>query len=169
MNEKPSRLYEYVITQHARERYVEKLGPNSNRYKHLIECGKGCRKCHDLLWRQRDEVHLNRSTLNKVITARLFKAKPIEIDADSDFFVKMARRYPGKALSYLHQDDAIFVIVTGREGGEAQKVCVTCYESNHSIFTGYIHRRVLIPLELLTEDLLEHVRLAEAAFHKRIA
>ncbi len=132
-----AKTYDFIITNHVRERFVERFSEaNRKVYSHLKSC-KGCQRCYDLTFRLRREVDQSRHYLDKMICARLHTARETRIHHNNhEFMNRMARKYGDKPAHFLLSDDILFLVIDAPEG----KVCVTCMDAKDSVLGDFVRR-----------------------------
>lgn len=129
--------YDFIITNHVRERFVERFSEENRKvYSHLSSC-KGCQRCVSLIFRLKREVDSSRGFLDKVICARLHTARETRILHNNlDFMARMTAKYGDQPAHYLISDDILFLVVDS----EAGKVCVTCMDARDSVLGDFVRR-----------------------------
>lgn len=130
--------YDYIITNHVRERFVERFLPDSKKmYGHLRNC-KGCQRCVSLIYQLKDQVRNSYSYLNKVIYARLHEAKETRIHHNNTRFMEyMHNKYGYRNFHFLVSEGVVFVVVDADDG----KVVVTCIDGKNDAAIGDYVRR----------------------------
>lgn len=135
-----TKSYDFIITNHARERFVERFSEDRKKtYAHLSTCKnwQGCQRCVDLVFKLKKEVDESRHYLDKVICARLHTAHETRIHHNNhNFMTKMREKYGDRPAHYLISDDILFLVVDALEG----KVCVTCMDVRDSILGDFARR-----------------------------
>lgn len=129
--------YDFIITNHVRERFVERFSSENRKvYSHLSSC-KGCQRCVSLTYRLKREVDSSRNFLDKVICARLHAARETRIlHNNHNFMNRIMAKYGDQPAHYLISDDILFLVVDAEEG----KVCVTCMDVKDSILGDFVRR-----------------------------
>ena len=132
-----NRRYDFIITNHVRERFVERFSSDNRKvYAHLRSC-KGCQRCVSLTFRLKREVDSSRHFLDKMICARLHEAHETRIHHNNhDFMTRMTAKYGDKPTRYLISNDILFLVVESEEG----KVCVTCMDAKDSVLGDFVRR-----------------------------
>ena len=136
----------FIITNHARERFVERFSKNRRLYAHLGECG-GCSQCVSLLFRLRREVKENRP--DEIMLVKLQEARETKVHHNNlRFMHSMYEKYGYQNFHFLVGGEIIFVVVDD-EG----KVVVTCLDAKSSILADFLKRpkyrkKVLQPEEV---------------------
>ena len=130
----------FVVTNHARERFVERCSNNENRkaYAHLKDC-KGCQRCVSLLFKLKKEVVQSRQAWDNVIVSMLENARETRIHHNNEALMRrLTDKYGDKPAYYLLNDDVLFLVVDSNEPGK--KVCVTCFDAKDSVLGDFVRR-----------------------------
>lgn len=120
--------YDVIITNHLRERFVERFSKESADFIHLDQCREhGCISCRDLTYKLHDLVNNNKKMWDRIICAKIHDAKDVKIfQNDSRFMENMYSKYGYDRYSFLVEGDILFV-VNGRNVG------LTCLDAQWSI------------------------------------
>lgn len=131
----------YLITHHARERYVERFSRESKNFSHLSHC-KGCEQCRELTFLLNDLVNQQRYTWDKIICAKLHDAEDVRVfHNNTNFMERMYDRYGYGRFLFLVEGWILFVV---REDAGKQ-IVLTCMNVNNPvngsrIIADFIHR-----------------------------
>src|SRR5271156_6695066 len=80
--------YDFVITSHVRERFVERFSRESSKFGHLRDCRQTCCSvCLDLTYQLADLVKRNKSNWDSIICAKLHDAEEINVFHNSSVFM----------------------------------------------------------------------------------
>ena len=128
--------YEFIITNHLRERFVERFTENRKLYSHLRNCS-GCPKCVSLTFKLQKEVREKGRFLDKVICAKLHDAKEVRIHHNNAEYMEfMVKKYGDRKFQFLVNEDILFVVVIAEKG----KVVVTCENAKKSVLGDFVRR-----------------------------
>jgi len=136
-----SKQYNFVITHHARQRFVERFSRESVQFAHLSRC-KGCDECRDLTYALHNLVTQNKKNWDKIICAKLYDAEDVRIfHNNANFMEYMYTRYGYHRYRFLVEGYILFVI---READGGQ-IVLTCMNVNRPvngswIIADFIHR-----------------------------
>lgn len=130
----------WILTNHLRERYVERFH-NKRHYEHFRICSVGlnqkCETCVSLAFDLHEEVQKNRNYLDKVLAARLFKAKEERSYLNnSEFMQRMYNRYGYEPFQFLVHEEVLFVVLLK----EGKKIVPTCIPAKESVVGGIVTR-----------------------------
>lgn len=127
-----------IITDHLRQRFLERKKENKKRYSHLRTC-KGCNHCVSLAYELRRTIQGNRSTLDIEIRARLEESKEINyIRNDAGFMSYIYDKYGYESdHRFHHHEDIVFITIRCEERG---RVAVTCFDAKDSVFRDFLNR-----------------------------
>lgn len=127
----------YIITNHARERFVERFSEtNRKAYAHLRECN-GCQRCVSLTFRLKREVDTDRAALDQRILAMLAGSYETRIHHNNFRFMQnMADKYGDHPARFLVNGDTLFIVLDAPEG----KLCVTCLNAKTSVLKDFVRR-----------------------------
>jgi hypothetical protein len=116
--------YDIVITNHLRERFVERFSKESDHFTHLNKCRQTeCEICRDLTYDLMDLVQNNKQMWDRIICAKLHDAKDVKIfQNDFKFMETMYRKYGYDRYNFLVESNILFV-VNGRNIG------LTCFSA----------------------------------------
>jgi hypothetical protein len=98
-----------VITNHARERYVERV-LNPDKYGHLSGCHvESCQECVHLLHDLRNHIKMGRQYIDMGLRENISKAQNIK---DPNFLEIIRKHYPQENnYQFLQYRQAIYVII----------------------------------------------------------
>ncbi len=137
-----SRNYKFVITHHARQRFVERFSRESVDFLHLSMCRIGCDLCHELTFKLEDLVTRCKQNWDRIITAKLHDADDIRIfHNNSKFMEYMYNNYGFHRYRFLVEYPILFVV---READGVQ-IVLTCMNVNKPvngsrILADFVHR-----------------------------
>lgn len=135
-----NRKYNFIITDHARERFVERFSKESKNFIHLSHCN-GCELCRELTFKLYETVTQNRLMWNSIITIKVHDAKEVRIFHNNTTFMdEMYRKYGYSRYRFMVESEIIFVV---REVD--RNILQTCMSANNPvngsrIITDFIHR-----------------------------
>jgi len=137
-----TRQCRFLITHHARERYVERFSRESRIFVHLSEC-KGCDQCRQLTFWLNDLVKQRRETWDRIIYAKLRDAEDVRVfHNNTNFMERMYEKYGyDSRFRFLVEGWILFVI----KEDHGQYVVLTCMDVNNPvngsrIIANFIHR-----------------------------
>lgn len=122
----------FIITTHARERYVERFSAESEQFAHLSSCRQNeCETCRDLTFNLNSLVKGKRQMWDKILQAKLKDAEEIKIFQNNAVFMsKMYANYGcDKRYRFLVEGRILFVICV--DGG--RDVVKTCMDVNYPV------------------------------------
>lgn len=122
--------YDYRITNHCRERYVERFSKESSQFAHLYNCRQrnNCETCRDLSYTLYELVTNNRRNWDRIISAKIRDAKEIKIfQNDSNFMEVMYKKYGYDRYKFLNEGDILFVL-------SGSNVILTCFSALHPLY-----------------------------------
>lgn len=127
------REYEYKITQHGRQRYIERF-IHPEKYYHLTSCShKGCNDCMNLLFELTEYQNQFRKNIDREISTRLSRSTASRSYVNnSEFMDYIYRRYGYEKFEFLVDNDILFVILY-RDG---TKIVATCLETARTVVAG---------------------------------
>ena len=134
--------YKFVITHHARQRFVERFSRESVDFVHLSICRASCELCRDLTFKLDDLVNQNKKNWDRIITAKIYDAEDIRIfNNNSKFMEYMHNHYGYHRYLFLVEYPILFVV---REAEEAN-IVLTCMNVNKPIngsriIADFVHR-----------------------------
>ena len=134
--------HNFIITAHARERYVERFSRESNRFNHLGWCREsGCETCANLTFQLDELVRRNRSNWDNILCAKLHDAEEIKIfHNNSSFMAKMYEKYGyDKRYRFLVEGDILFAICIDN----GKNVVLTCMNVNNPVNGSMVIRNFL--------------------------
>jgi hypothetical protein len=127
------REYDFVITHHARERFVERFSRESYRFAHLSRRCNGCDKCRDLTFLLHEVVESRKALWDSIICAKLHDSEDVKCFYNNSIFMEyMYNKYGFHRFLFLVESNILFVV---REAGnsEGEKVVITCMNANNPI------------------------------------
>lgn len=133
--------YKYVITNHARQRFVERFSRESTEFIHLSQCKEGCNLCRDLTFKLDSLVTQFKQNWDRIIIAKLHDAEDIRIfHNNSKFMEHMYNKYGYHRYRFLVEYPVLFVV---RDADV--NVVLTCMNVNKSvngtrILADFVHR-----------------------------
>lgn len=125
---------DYVITQHVRERFLQR---KDKKYNHLQFCREDvCPHCEALLTAIRVEISFERQKIDDEIRERVDRAEEDRACLNNSGFMAWYYEKYGfdKRFEFLIDDDLLFVVIHD----EGSKVIVTCVSSK-THFAGKSH------------------------------
>jgi len=130
---------EYILTNHLRERYVERF-ENKKHYDHLRHCRRlkdRCPTCVDLAFDLHEEAKAGRYRLDCTLAARLHKAHEERSYVNNSVFMeRIYTRYGYERFAFLVHDDVLFVVLLK----EGKKIVPTCIPARESVVGGIVNR-----------------------------
>ena len=126
--------YRFRITQHARERYVQRFSKERDQFTHLSNCN-GCETC-DEVWFELDSlVRRNKNMWDKIICAKVHDAKDVKIfHNNQNFMEQMYKKYGYDRYRFMVESNIIFVICENEIGN----VLRTCMDVNWPINGSFV-------------------------------
>jgi len=120
--------YDIVITNHLRERFVERFSKESEQFVHLYRCRQeNCDTCKDLTYRLHSLVNSNKRMWDRIICAKMHDAKDVKIfQNDFQFMETMYRKYGYDRYSFLVEGDILFVV-------NGMNVGLTCFSAKNPL------------------------------------
>lgn len=136
--------YNFIITTHVRERYVERFSKESKNFIHLRGCrSDGCQDCQNLTYDLFDLVNNNRRMWDQILIAKLYDAEEIKIfNNNFNFMNQMYSKYGfDEQYRFLVEGRILFVICID-EGKQIVKTCMDAYNPVHGsqIIANFIKR-----------------------------
>lgn len=118
----------FLITDHARERYVERFSRESNHFTHLHNCKMiNCVSCRDLTYDLCELVNKDKKNWDSIIYEKILEAKEVKIFHNNAVFMDiMYSKYGYKRFNFLVNKFILFVV-------RDDKVVVTCMDANNPI------------------------------------
>lgn len=119
----------YIITNHMRERFVERT---NKKFNHLKKCStSNCDICYTLIQKIQFEMNFHLSKIDEEIYRRLQLAEENRSYINNTNYMSWYQEKYGydKGFEFLVHEDIVFVVVV--EGSE--KVIVTCVNSQSHI------------------------------------
>lgn len=135
------REYNFVITHHVRERYVERFSKESRNFAHLSSRCNGCELCRELTFDLNETVNQNKGMWDSIICAKLHDAEEVKIFQNNATFMDyMYKRYGYHRYRFLVEGEILFVIKEAE-----QNIVLTCMDANNSVngsrvIADFIHR-----------------------------
>jgi hypothetical protein len=133
--------YDFTITKHARERFVERFSSERHRFVHLSGCKQtACNVCRNLTYDLYETVRQNKRKWDSVICAKLHDAEEIRVFYNnSEFMARMYERYGYERFNFLCESDIIFVTKNGN-------IVLTCMDicnpvNNSMILANFVRRQ----------------------------
>lgn len=121
--------YDFVITQHVRERFVERFSRESRQFYHLSRC-RGCEQCRELTFSLTELVNQNKAMWDRIICAKLHDAEEVRIFHNNEpFMTQMYEKYGYHRFRFLVEGWILFVV---REA-DGQQIVLTCMNVNNPV------------------------------------
>jgi hypothetical protein len=133
--------YSFVITNHARERFVERFSRESRFFSHLSRC-RGCEYCRELTFDLLELANNNKVMWDRIICAKLHDAEDVRIFYnDATFMDYMYKQYGYQRYRFLVEGWILFVV---RES-DGQQIVLTCMDVNNPVngsrvIANFLHR-----------------------------
>lgn len=129
-------MYEFYITKHARERFVERFSDERHKFSHLARCrDNDCPSCRELAFDLHETTIHDRKKWDSVICAKLHEADEIKVfQNNSEFMSLLYTRYGYERFHFFVEGEILFVIKEGDEG----KIVLTCMSVNKPINNSFI-------------------------------
>lgn len=121
--------YNIIITNHLRERFVERFSKESQDFAHLQKCRdrNNCELCRELVFNLCELVNRNKRMWDRIICAKMHDAKDVKIfQNDSRFMETMYKKYGYDRYSFLVEGDIIFVV-------NGNNVGLTCFSAQNPL------------------------------------
>ena len=119
--------YRFLITKHARERFVERFTRESRQFAHLSRC-RGCEICKELAFKLYELVETNKANWDKIICAKLHDAEDVKIFHNNSIFMdNMYAKYGYGRFRFLVEGIILFPVSV--EG--CTNVVLTCMNVNN--------------------------------------
>jgi hypothetical protein len=127
----------YIITNHARERYVERFGEDRKAYAHIRECGSQCERCKDLSFRIMEYIRDHKREIDQTMLTMMREAKETNIHHMNNRFMNlMQEKYGYRRFHFLVSGEVLFVVIDAPDG----KVLVTCLDVKNSVLGDFVRR-----------------------------
>lgn len=121
--------YDFVITDHVRERFVERFSRESRYFSHLSRC-RGCERCRELTFWLVELVREKRDQWDKIICAKLHDAKDVKIYQNNATFMDyMYTHYGYHRFRFLVESGILFVVIETN----GKHVVRTCMDVNYPV------------------------------------
>jgi len=131
----------YVITKHARERFVERF--SKGKFAHLASCKQvACTTCRNLTYDLCEMVSQDKQKWDSIICAKLRNAEEIKVfHNNSEFMAQMYARYGYERFHFFCESEILFVIKEN-EDGHVILTCMDIYNpvNNSMILANFIRR-----------------------------
>ena len=123
--------YDFVITKHARERFVERFSNERSKFIHLSRCrNSSCNVCRELTYDLCEIVFQNRKKWDSIICAKLHDAEEIKVfHNNSEFMAMMYERYGYERFHFFCESDILFITKESEDGN----VVLTCMDINNPV------------------------------------
>lgn len=123
--------YNFILTTHVRERYVERFSRESIDFIHLRRCRTSeCEECHDLTYRLREMAERFRNRWDKIICAKLHDAEDVKIFHNNSIFMDyMYNHYGFQRYRFLVEGQIVFVVIED----EGKQIVKTCMDVNRPV------------------------------------
>lgn len=123
--------YDFIITHHARERFVERFSKESPRFAHLSKCKlQECPLCRDLTFTISDLVTQHKAQWDGIICAKLHEARDVRVIQNNTIFMDYIYRKHGYGrFSFLVESDILFVVIVKN----GKNVVVTCMNVHNPV------------------------------------
>jgi hypothetical protein len=123
------REYQFVITNHVRERFVERFSRESRYFYHLHQC-RGCEECRELTFWLTELVNEKKEIWDRIICAKLHDAEEVKVfNNDANFMDHMYKNYGYHRYHFLVEGEILFVV---REA-DGQQIVLTCLNVNNPV------------------------------------
>ncbi len=124
-------MYDFVITNHARERFVERFSKESNQFVHLSKCrSKECPTCRDLAFTLSELVEQYKSQWDRIMCGKLHDAEDIKVIHNNvNFMDYLYKKHGFYRFNFLVEGDILFITID-RSGS---KVVLTCMDVNNPV------------------------------------
>lgn len=110
----------YIITTHARERFVSRFSSARDEYSHIEECRSSCPTCFEL----KNKIAANRHHWDNLICEKLVDAEDVRIfQNDTEFMSFMYERYGYNRFHFFVSGYIVFITVEER-GMYCLKTCM---------------------------------------------
>jgi hypothetical protein len=127
MNATRSRHYQFVITHHVRERFVERFSRESREFAHLRRC-RGCEHCRELTFWLHEIVNEKKEMWDRIISDKLHDAEEVKIfQNDANFMDHMYNKYGYDRYRFLVEGEILFVV------RELDGIVLTCMDVNNPV------------------------------------
>lgn len=125
----------YIVTRHARERYVERF-THKDAYAHLERC-EGCPGCNSYIFDIERKL-ADKKSLTQTILERVSRAKETRVYANNPNLMESYYNKYGydTRFRFLIDNDVVFVIIEYEVGHKI----VTCMHSETSFLRHFIFR-----------------------------
>lgn len=142
---KMQNTHHYIITRHARERFVERFSRESVKFAHLSNCRRGgdCDECRNLTFTLSELVEANKNGWDRIIRAKIHEAEDIKVIQNNINFMEYVYRKHGyhNRFSFLVEGRILFLVIT--DNGRPH--VITCMDVNYpvngtTIIADFIHR-----------------------------
>lgn len=121
--------YDFVITQHVRERFVERFSRESSQFCHLSRC-RGCEQCRELTFFLTELVNQNKPRWDKIICAKLHDAEEVRIFHNNEpFMSQLYEKYGYNRFRFLVEGWILFVVIED----DGKQIVVTCMNVNNPV------------------------------------
>lgn len=115
-------MEDFIVTNHVRERFVERFSEESYRFTHLSKC-KGCDRCVSLTFDLDDLIKSRRSYWNKAIQEKIRGAEELRIFLNNSTFMEyMYLNYGFDRYSFYVVYPILFAVV--EDHGKKIKTCM---------------------------------------------
>ena len=122
--------YGFVITNHVRERFVERFSRESRDFIHLSSRCRGCELCRELTFRLTELVNQNKAMWDKIICAKLHDAEDVKIFNNNAVFMDyMYKHYGYNRFRFLVEGYILFVVIEA----DGQQIVRTCMNVNYPV------------------------------------
>jgi hypothetical protein len=115
-------MADYIITNHVRERYVERFSEESDKFIHLSKCS-GCDRCRSLTFELADLVKSRREEWDQQIRAKILEAEKINIFLNNSKFMDyMHKNYGYYRYNFYVNNPILFAVI--EDFGKKIKTCM---------------------------------------------
>ena len=138
------RTFNFLITKHARERFVERFTRESVHFHHLSRC-HGCETCRELAFYLIELTENNRERWDKIINAKLRDAEDVRIFQNcSPFMDYMHSHYGYHRFRFFVESNILFIL----KESEGLHIVLSCMNVNNpvngsTIIADFINRKKL--------------------------
>lgn len=120
----------FVITNHARERFVERFSRESIQFRHLSRCKyTDCEECRELNFFLLELVNTHRERWDTIIQAKLRDADDVRLFQNCGPFMEyMYEHYGYHRYKFLVESHILFVVKENEKN-----IVMTCVNANNPI------------------------------------